>query len=138
MPIYEYRCSRGHTFEIACRVAQKRDTERCAQCGSVAKSVILTPRATEGMWFEGKVLPHVHDEMRFKNYREVEKHLAKTGDYLTSRTPAQLERLRESRNGKKTNRFSSKAKKFDFPDHVKRVMSQTSDLKKIEKAMKVG
>lgn len=140
MPIYEYRCPGGHIFEVFCHVNEKKEVEACPSCGAKAKSAILTPRGTAALWFEGKMFPHVTENRSFKSYRDLEKYLAKRGDYIVSRSAQDVKKLQDERKEKVRKgfrpTFSSKPKKFELPEDVKNVMAQTSDLSKIEKVMK--
>lgn len=64
MPVYEYRCPQGHTFERLLPIARYREDQRCP-CGSPAEKVILhAPRVfsdfegyespASGKWIEGR------------------------------------------------------------------------------------
>ena len=64
MPLYEYLCPEGHTFERMLPLAEYRTQQYCA-CGNAAQKVILhAPRVfgdyegyespASGKWIEGK------------------------------------------------------------------------------------
>ena len=64
MPVYEYRCPEGHTFEVLLPVAEYRKAQVC-RCGLGAEKVILhAPRVfgdfpgyespASGRWIEGR------------------------------------------------------------------------------------
>ena len=42
MPIYEYRCSRGHTFEVFQSMSEDSLTE-CVECGADCERVLSAP-----------------------------------------------------------------------------------------------
>jgi putative FmdB family regulatory protein len=44
MPIYEYRCPNGHTFEVFQRMADP-PVERCHECGAAPVEKVLFPVA---------------------------------------------------------------------------------------------
>lgn len=64
MPVYEYRCPQGHTFERLLPIAQYREEQSCP-CGFAAEKVILHPpkvfgdfagyeSPASGKWIEGR------------------------------------------------------------------------------------
>jgi len=64
MPLYDYRCSRGHTFDGFSTIAARHDLRLCT-CGEPAELVILhAPRVwgeipgyespIDGRWIEGR------------------------------------------------------------------------------------
>jgi putative FmdB family regulatory protein len=64
MPVYEYRCPRGHVTELYRPFAQYRDPLTC-QCGEAAEKVVLSPpkvfgdyegyeSPASGKWIEGR------------------------------------------------------------------------------------
>ncbi len=64
MPTYEYRCERGHTFELFHSI--KDETPKtCPQCGAPAKRV---PAGGAGLLFRGSGF-HITD-YRSKSYKE--------------------------------------------------------------------
>jgi putative FmdB family regulatory protein len=42
MPIYEYRCDEGHTFEVLQRMTED-PLDACTQCGAPARRVLRPP-----------------------------------------------------------------------------------------------
>jgi putative FmdB family regulatory protein len=49
MPIYEYKCTKGHVFEVIQRMADDPLTE-CEECGAAAERVLHAP----AVHFKGK------------------------------------------------------------------------------------
>jgi len=43
MPMYDYKCSKGHTFEAMERM-DDRHTSTCRECGESAKMLVSAPR----------------------------------------------------------------------------------------------
>jgi putative FmdB family regulatory protein len=42
MPIYEYRCAKGHAFEVFQSMSED-PVERCVECGAAAERVLSAP-----------------------------------------------------------------------------------------------
>ena len=49
MPVYEYKCEKGHTFEVIQRMADDPLT-KCEECGAPAQRVLFAP----AVHFKGK------------------------------------------------------------------------------------
>jgi len=77
MPIYDYRCKNGHTFDKMCSVQDRKEPKECIECGEKATFVFSV----------NKVKPHFgNDNTRFE-MRE-------------------RKRLSETKDGKYRNKFS--------------------------------
>jgi len=40
MPIYDYKCKNGHTFEDMCSIKNRREAKKCTECGKNGYFVI--------------------------------------------------------------------------------------------------
>jgi putative FmdB family regulatory protein len=65
MPVYEYQCSSGHTFDAYATIEHRHDDQTCPDCGAGSHKVILhAPRVfgdyegyvspASGNWIEGR------------------------------------------------------------------------------------
>lgn len=64
MPIYDYKCEKGHRHEIFHKIADTDTVRRCATCGGVLQRMLSAPRVygdypgyncpVTGRWVEGR------------------------------------------------------------------------------------
>jgi putative FmdB family regulatory protein len=50
MPLYDYTCPNGHTFEAVFRISEDSSTAKCPECGEAAEKQAAAP----GIKFKGK------------------------------------------------------------------------------------
>ena len=58
MPLYDYKCPDGHSFE-AIKSMDDRHCAKCPKCGKVANQIIAAPTAVHG--FKLGVFEHITD-----------------------------------------------------------------------------
>jgi putative FmdB family regulatory protein len=50
MPVYEYRCPKGHVLDILCKYSEREEEIACALCSNLAKLILSTPALTPSRW----------------------------------------------------------------------------------------
>lgn len=98
MPTYEYRCEKGHEFEVFQRMSEA-PVEACIKCGAPAERLLS---AGGGLIFKGSGF-YITDYARSDSYKK-----AAEGDKAPSTTPAKSADTSKSTDaGKSTTSGSS-------------------------------
>lgn len=135
MPLYQYRCGKGHLDERVFRVDRKPETIRCSLCGSRAKSVIATAPNIGSCWPEGKRFEHI-DGRTFKSYKEMDKYAESVGGHVEAPSAQTISRRREERAHRALQRKKVLPKKFKTPAVVEKAFRECPTVDAAVKALK--
>ena len=74
MPIYDYRCEGGHTFDALIKVADYAEPQECPECGLLSERVILKAAAIDWKMGVSSDFPTAYDKwakiQRSKNAKD--------------------------------------------------------------------
>jgi len=105
MPIYEYKCPKGHRFEVMQRIADDPVTE-CERCGAAAQRVLHAP----AVHFKGSGFYNT-DYGTKRRARELEKSASDGADKTEAKAAEKKEKKAESSGAKPATTSSSSSDK---------------------------